>query len=73
MTPPPSVIRHQDVIGRIYLILQPHAESRDLGRVWLSPVGVQLPSGDAVEPDLVYVAGERWASSETSSSASPTS
>jgi Uma2 family endonuclease len=59
VTPSPSARRHQDVVGEIYVHLKPHVESRGLGRVYLSPVDVHLPSGDVVGPDLVHVARER--------------
>ena len=55
VTPAPS-FAHQDVVGRLYRLLCALVDERDLGRVGLSPLDVHLPSGDVVQPDLLFVA-----------------
>jgi Uma2 family endonuclease len=60
MTPAPSP-EHQDVVGALCVALRTFIESRGLGRVWPAPVDVHLPSGDIVQPDLVFVRAERMA------------
>jgi Uma2 family endonuclease len=57
VTPPPTV-PHQDLVGRLYRALAAHVEDRGLGRVYLSPE-VDLPSGDVVAPDVLFVRTER--------------
>jgi Uma2 family endonuclease len=58
MSPGPREL-HQRVVGRLHLLLAPFAEARKLGRVYVAPMDVHLPSGDIVEPDLVYVSAAR--------------
>lgn len=58
VTPPPS-LPHQRTIRRLCTTLAAHVEARELGEVVLSPMDVHLPSGDIVQPDLVYVSRER--------------
>ena len=53
-------VRHQDLIGRLYLALANFLASRPgLGRVFLSPVDVIFTFYDIVEPDLVFIAGDQ--------------
>jgi Uma2 family endonuclease len=53
-------LRHQDLIGRLYLALGNFMASRPgIGRVFLSPVDVIFTFYDIVEPDLVFVAGDQ--------------
>jgi Uma2 family endonuclease len=51
MSPGPREL-HQRVVGRLHLLLSSFAEARKLGRVYVAPMDVHLPSGDIVEPDL---------------------
>jgi Uma2 family endonuclease len=55
VTPSPTPL-HQDVIGRLYRILTDVVERQTLGRVFLAPLDVHLPSGDVVQPDLLFIA-----------------
>lgn len=55
MSPSPRE-RHQASLGCLHLRLGAHVESRKLGRVYLGPFDVHLPTGDIVQPDLVFVA-----------------
>ena len=58
VTPAPSP-DHQDVVGALYVHLRAFVEARGLGRAWVAPLDVYLPSGDIVQPDLVFVQKER--------------
>ena len=58
VTPAPN-LDHQDVVGRLYRILADHVEHEASGRLVLSPADVHLPSGDIVQPDLLFVTASR--------------
>lgn len=59
MTPSPN-LRHQDLVGRLYLSLGAVLEDRpDRGRLFLSLFDVVFPFHDVVEPDLVFVASDQ--------------
>lgn len=47
---------HQRAIKNIFLSLHPFISARSLGELVLSPMDVFLPSGDVVQPDLIFVA-----------------
>ena len=55
MSPSPKQ-RHQVVIGNLYVALRGFVEARGLGRVFVAPFDVHLPSGDVVQPDVIFVA-----------------
>jgi Uma2 family endonuclease len=55
MTPPPSV-RHARACGAIHSALRAWARGSGFGEAFTAVVGVLLPTGDAVEPDVVFVA-----------------
>lgn len=48
--------RHQDVAGNLFALLREFVLSRTLGKVFSAPLDVHLPSGDIVEPDVLFVA-----------------
>lgn len=52
---------HQEVVENLHLLLATYVRARDLGRVHLPPMDVYLPSGDVVQPDLIYVSKARSA------------
>ena len=58
VTPSPRS-RHQDTCLQLCRLLAEHVESEDMGRVWIAPLDVHLPSGDIVQPDLLFVRTER--------------
>lgn len=58
MTPPPTT-DHQLVAGKIFRLLGNHAETRSLGIVLASPVGVMLSPHDVVQPDVLFIAARR--------------
>ena len=47
---------HQIICGNLHLAMAQHARERNLGTVFVAPLDVHLPSGDIVEPDLIFVA-----------------
>jgi len=49
---------HQDAVLRLVRRLADFVESRRLGSVFVSPFDVHLPTGDIVEPDILFVARE---------------
>ena len=46
---------HQDAVLRLVRRLADFIESRGLGAVFVAPFDVHLPSGDIVEPDILFV------------------
>ncbi len=54
-TPAPRE-RHQSALGRLHLALGNFLQQQPLGRLYIAPFDVHLPSGDVVEPDLIFVA-----------------
>jgi Uma2 family endonuclease len=54
MSPSPKP-RHQRIIGNLYVALRAFIEDQGLGRVFVAPLDVHLPSGNIVQPDLVVV------------------
>jgi Uma2 family endonuclease len=58
VTPSPSP-KHQRVVGRVYFLLQLWLREHGVGEVFVSPLDVVLSAEDVVEPDLLFVAGER--------------
>jgi Uma2 family endonuclease len=60
MSPSPK-IRHQRVVSNLHLALRQFAEAKKLGMVLDSPMDVHLPSGDVVQPDVIFVAEARRA------------
>lgn len=55
MSPTPKT-RHQDAVLNLAVLLKSYATRTSLGRVFIAPFDVHLPSGDIVEPDIIYVA-----------------
>ena len=59
VTPSP-VLRHQKLLGRLYLAIANFLEERsEVGQVLLSPLDTVFSPWDVVEPDLVFVAGDQ--------------
>ncbi len=55
VTPSP-VPDHQRVLLRLARVLGPRLEAVHEGEVFIAPLDVHLPSGDVVQPDVLYVA-----------------
>ena len=60
VTPSPN-IRHQDISGRLHLLIGNWLRAQRLGRVFYAPLDVRFSMFDVVEPDLLYVSNERAA------------
>ena len=60
VTPSPN-IRHQRIVGTLYLLIASWLESHRVGEVFLSPTDVVLSDIDIVVPDLLYLSNERAA------------
>jgi len=52
-------LRHQRISGRIYRILSQALEDTGKGHVFFAPMDVLLDRENVVQPDLVYIAGDR--------------
>ena len=59
VTPAPTP-RHQEVLGNLYRILAAFVESQGLGTVYIAPIDVILSAPTVVQPDLVFVAADRF-------------
>ena len=58
---PPAAWPHGEIAATILAKLSTHVRQRQLGRVFDSSQGFELPSGDTLEPDISFVSEERWA------------
>jgi Uma2 family endonuclease len=54
VTPSPGSA-HQRVVPRIWRALQDYAAASEAGEAFLAPLDVHLPSGDVVQPDVLFV------------------
>jgi len=60
MTPPASW-EHAEVEARVIRVLGDFVGRHNLGKVFGSSAGYDLPSGDTLEPDASFISQERWA------------
>jgi Uma2 family endonuclease len=60
VTPAPG-LPHQRAVLSLALSLTAWADRESAGEVLVAPVDLYLPSGDVVQPDLVFVSGARRA------------
>jgi Uma2 family endonuclease len=58
MSPSPR-LRHQRVVFRIHQALNAFVRPRGLGEAFEAPADVHLPSGDVVQPDVLFVSAAR--------------
>lgn len=58
---PAPVVAHQAILGNIYFILRAFIEQEKTGRVYCSPLDVELPTGDVVQPDVFFLTNEEAA------------
>jgi Uma2 family endonuclease len=58
VTPSPES-RHQAVSSALHFRLADHVRRSSGGSVFSAPLDVHLPSGDVVQPDLIWVSTER--------------
>jgi len=61
VTSPPAGWGHGEIEANGIRILGDFVERHNLGKVFGSSTGYDLPSGDTVEPDAAFVSHERWA------------
>ncbi len=54
MTPAPSW-SHQDVVGELFAYLRDHLRSSNSGRVFVSPIDVELAPNTVFQPDVVVL------------------
>lgn len=54
LSPSPK-IRHQRVVSNLHLALRQFVQAKKLGEVPVAPLDVHLPSGDVVQPDVIFV------------------
>ncbi len=65
VTPTPNR-KHQAVSGNLLGLIWSHLQQHPVGRVFSAPFDVILSNFDVVEPDLLYIARQRFAEIETS-------
>jgi Uma2 family endonuclease len=58
MTPSPTRF-HQDISGNIEFALKSFILPRDLGRIYVAPLDVQLTDTDVYQPDIFFIRKER--------------
>ncbi len=58
MVPAPNM-KHQKVLGRLYLELGNFAKEHGLGDVYVAPCDVVLSDTDVVQPDLLFISRAR--------------
>ena len=56
VSPAPSP-RHQAVLRRLLLLIEPYVRHHRIGWVYWSPADIELSPGDVVQPDLFVVPG----------------
>jgi Uma2 family endonuclease len=60
VTPSPN-LGHQRILGKLYLVIGNYLVANPIGEVFFAPLDVVMSQYDVVEPDLLYVSGERAA------------
>src|ERR1044071_9714754 len=60
VTPSPNR-KHQEIIGRLHLLIGNWLQLHAIGRLYLSPFDVVISRFDVVEPDLLYMSNDRAA------------
>ena len=60
VTPSPN-IGHQEILGRLYLLIGNWLAEHPVGRAYFAPLDVVFSNFDVVEPDLLYMSNERAA------------
>jgi Uma2 family endonuclease len=58
---PPAGWGHGEIEASVVRILGEFVTSHNLGRMFGSSTGYDLPSGDTLEPDASFISSERWA------------
>ena len=58
VTPSPNV-RHQQLLGRLHLLIGGWLQANPVGEMFLSPLDVVFSDVDVVEPDLLFISSRR--------------
>jgi Uma2 family endonuclease len=58
MVPSPG-LSHQKLVGKLYRLLSEFVEGRNLGVVIVGPFDVVLSEEDVVQPDILFLSGDR--------------
>lgn len=58
VSPSPKA-RHQEILGRLHVLLANHVLRKGRGRLFLAPFDVVFNDEDVVQPDLLYVSPSR--------------
>ncbi len=56
---PSPRLRHQEIVGRLYLSLGNHVVQQGSGRVYLGPTDILFSDRNVLVPDVLFVADER--------------
>jgi Uma2 family endonuclease len=54
VSPAPS-LNHQDIVGKLYLLIEPYVREHGLGWTFLSPADIEFSPRRRVQPDLFVV------------------
>ncbi len=57
MSPSPTS-EHQSIAGNLYVLLRRATQPADASLLYIAPLDVHLPSGDIVQPDLLFIREE---------------
>lgn len=52
---PSPKLRHQRAVETLYRLLHAFCQGRRAGEVHVAPLDVHLPSGDVIQPDVIFV------------------
>ncbi|MBI4564934.1 MAG: Uma2 family endonuclease [Planctomycetes bacterium] len=58
MSPSPTP-RHQVLVYRLHHLLEDYLKPRGSGQIYGAPLDVVLPSGDVVQPDIIFISTSR--------------
>ena len=58
MVPAPNM-KHQEILGRLYVELHRFVQEHELGKVYVAPVDVVLSDTDVVQPDVLFISRAR--------------
>ena len=51
--------QHQNSVGSLFYFLRAFVLGRELGRVYIAPFDIVLSNHDVVQPDVIFVSGDR--------------
>ena len=57
---PPAAWEHAKIEAKVIRILEDFVSKHNLGTVFGSSAGYELPSGDTLEPDASFISRQRW-------------